>query len=152
MVFNLTMEWPPREILQLSRAWRTVWLKAWADEWTSPPKTRGMPQLKNAWWRIWVHGSPVLVKLRVCVCFLWRTIARVPNSCEASMLLWSWARREPAVSYRWTGWVSEITGWSSRLEENYRSIFRGIYRIKQNQTMSTCNRLDLESLGSGQTI
>ena len=28
---------------------------------------------------------------------------------------------EPAVSYRWTGWVGEITGWSSRLQENYRS-------------------------------
>ena len=28
---------------------------------------------------------------------------------------------EPAVSYKWTGWVWEITGWSSRLlQENYR--------------------------------
>ena len=26
---------------------------------------------------------------------------------------------EPAVSYRWTGWVWKITGWSSRLQENY---------------------------------
>ena len=25
------------------------------------------------------------------------------------------------VSYRWTGWLWEITGWSSRLQENYRS-------------------------------
>ena len=24
-----------------------------------------------------------------------------------------------AVSWRWTGWVWEITGWSSRLQENY---------------------------------
>ena len=30
-------------------------------------------------------------------------------------------RGEPAVSYKWTGWVWEITGWSSRLQENYRS-------------------------------
>ena len=29
--------------------------------------------------------------------------------------------REPAVSCRWTSWVWEITGWSSRLQENYRS-------------------------------
>jgi hypothetical protein len=28
---------------------------------------------------------------------------------------------EPAVSYRWTGWIWEITGWSSRLQENYPS-------------------------------
>ena len=30
-------------------------------------------------------------------------------------------RGEPTASYRWTGWVWEITGWSSRLQENYRS-------------------------------
>ena len=30
-------------------------------------------------------------------------------------------RGEPAVSSRWTGWVWEITGWSSRLQENYWS-------------------------------
>ena len=29
-------------------------------------------------------------------------------------------RREPAVSYRWTGWVWEITGWSWGLQESYR--------------------------------
>ena len=30
-------------------------------------------------------------------------------------------REEPAVSYRWMGWVWEITGWSWRLQEDYRS-------------------------------
>ena len=34
-------------------------------------------------------------------------------------------RGELAVGYRWTGWVWEITGWNSRLRENYWS-FRGI--------------------------
>ena len=29
---------------------------------------------------------------------------------------------EPAVSYRWTCWVWEVTGWSWRLEENDRSL------------------------------
>ena len=58
---------------------------------------------------------------------------------------------EPAISYRWTGWVWEIIGWSSRLQEIYRS-FRGIYRIysnliKENRRMLTCNRLDLQTLG-----
>ena len=29
-------------------------------------------------------------------------------------------RREPAVSYKWTSWVWEITGWSWRPQENYQ--------------------------------
>ena len=58
----------------------------------------------------------------------------------------------PAVSYRWTGWVWDITGWSSRLQE-ITDHFRGIYRIypiliKENRSMPTCNRLDLQTLGS----
>ena len=52
-----------------------------------------------------------------------------------------------------TSWLWDITGWSSRLQENFWS-FRGIYRmypdsIKKNQSMSTCNQLDLETLGYG---
>ena len=48
-------------------------------------------------------------------------------------------------SYRWTGWVWEMTGWSSRLQEIIDHC-RGIYRIypnltKENRRMSTCNRL-----------
>jgi hypothetical protein len=35
-------------------------------------------------------------------------------------------REEPAVSYRWTGWVWEITGWRSRLQENYWSFWRNL--------------------------
>ena len=59
--------------------------------------------------------------------------------------------KEPAVSYRWTGWVWEITSWCLRLQ------FRGIYRIylkwlKQIRKMSTCNRLDLQLLGSWLTM
>ena len=30
-------------------------------------------------------------------------------------------REEPAISCRWTGWVREITSWSSRLQEIYQS-------------------------------
>ena len=57
----------------------------------------------------------------------------------------------PAVSYKWTGWVWEITSRSWRLQENYWS-FRGIYRIypnlvKENRRMSTCNQLDFQTLG-----
>ena len=39
----------------------------------------------------------------------WRCDTKLANS-----------RGEPAVSYKWTGWVWEITSWSSRLQENYR--------------------------------
>ena len=35
-------------------------------------------------------------------------------------------RGEPVVSYKWTGWVWELTGWSSRLQENYRSFQRNL--------------------------
>ena len=57
---------------------------------------------------------------------------------------------EAAVSYKWTGW-------SWRLQKNYRS-FRGIYRIKypnsikENWRMLTCNRLNLQTLGSQPVI
>ena len=37
-----------------------------------------------------------------------------------------------------------------RITDHFRGIYRRIYSkgMKQNQKMSTCNRLDLESLGS----
>ena len=43
----------------------------------------------------------------------------------------------------------EITGWSSRLQEKYRSYLRNLYNIPQfqwskNRRMSTCNRLDFD--------
>ena len=41
--------------------------------------------------------------------------------CLCPLVLWINDRGEPAVSYKWTGWVWEITGWSWRLQENYRS-------------------------------
>ena len=60
--------------------------------------------------------------------------------------------RESAVSYKWTGWVWEITSRSSRLHENYRSFSRNLEEYTQfnkgTQRMSTCNRLDLQTLVS----
>jgi hypothetical protein len=38
---------------------------------------------------------------------------------------------DPTASYRWTGWVWEITGWSSRLQENYWSFKRNLWNIPQ---------------------
>ena len=32
-----------------------------------------------------------------------------------------YVREEPAVSYRWTGWIWELTSWSLRLQEDCRS-------------------------------
>jgi hypothetical protein len=43
-------------------------------------------------------------------------------------------RREPVVSYRWTGWVWEITGRSWRLQENYPIISEETYRRKYTPT------------------
>ena len=61
-------------------------------------------------------------------------------------------RGEPTVTYKWTGWVWKITGWSSRLLE-INDHFKRIYTIypiltKENQRMSTCNRLELQTLES----
>jgi hypothetical protein len=33
---------------------------------------------------------------------------------------------KPAVSYKWTSWVWEITSWSSKLQENCRSFLRNL--------------------------
>ena len=43
------------------------------------------------------------------------------GSLQARPPTWSCDQGELAVSYRWTGRVWEMTGWSSRLQENYRS-------------------------------
>jgi hypothetical protein len=63
-------------------------------------------------------------------------------------------RGELTTKYGWIGWVWEIIGWSLKLQEDYRSFQRNIYLkwMKQNQKMSTCNWLYLESLGSWWTM
>ena len=71
---------------------------------------------------------------------------------------WWWlhstAREEPAVSYKWTGWVWETTGWvqdfkifTDHLEESIEEYTSNEWK-HQNRKMSTCNQLDFESLGS----
>ena len=50
------------------------------------------------------------------------------SSLSLPHALWIYDRGEPAISYRWTGWVWGIPGWSSRLQE-ITDHFRGIYRI-----------------------
>ena len=74
---------------------------------------------------------------------------------ETTSIISTWSRLPEnqysgRTSYRWTGWVWEITGWSSRLTDHLGGIY---YRntsseIKQIRKISTCNRLELESLGS----
>ena len=53
-------------------------------------------------------------------------------------------------TYKWTGWVWEITSWTTW---KFTDHFRGIYGVcpnlvKENRRMSTRNRLDLQTLGS----
>ena len=74
--------------------------------------------------------------------------------------IWLWSigktydRGEPAVSYRWTGWVWEITSWSSRVpsrvQENYQSFWRNLWNIPQfnegTPEYVSRYRLDLQTL------
>ena len=55
---------------------------------------------------------------------------------------------EPAVSYKWTGWVWEIPVevQDCRKITNHFRTYPNL--IKENRMMSTCNRLDLQTLGS----
>ena len=45
---------------------------------------------------------------------------KIPHQLNVitTWLLLDTVRGEPSVSYRWINWVCEITGWSSRLQEN----------------------------------
>ena len=70
----------------------------------------------------WVYGFPIEST--------WHSLPLVwllPNGVHAChkvncvVLVLTYDRGEPAVSDTWTGWVWEITGWSSRLQENYCS-------------------------------
>ena len=61
-------------------------------------------------------------------------------------------RGEPAVCYKWTDWVWEITGGSWQDCKKFTDHLRRIYRIylnliKGNQRMWTWNQLDLQALG-----
>ena len=51
------------------------------------------------------------------VIFNWRTDLPVPEVDDTLRNTTNdWG--EPAISYIWTGWGREITGWSSRLQKN----------------------------------
>ena len=51
-------------------------------------------------------------------CFLHlRYNIQIPRNWSVNFL--NYDQREPAVSYRWTSWIWEITGWSSRLQETH---------------------------------
>ena len=44
-------------------------------------------------------------------------------------------RGEPTVSYRWTASVWEITGWSSILQEKYRSLYENLWNTPKDVNM-----------------
>ena len=107
-----------------------------------------------SWWPIYLanllshKATGKFIPLQTCPLFL--SIHFSFLECVRCVL--SYDRGEPAVNYRWTGWVWEITGWSSRLQENCRSYYRNLWNIPQfherRRRMWTCNRLDLQTLGS----
>ena len=47
-------------------------------------------------------------------------LSHLLNIPASRQLLLTYDQGEVAVSYRWTGWVWGIIGWSSRRQENYR--------------------------------
>ena len=47
--------------------------------------------------------------------------SRSPKDIFKAYIIHRKAQGEPTVSYRWIGWVWEITGWSLRLHENFQS-------------------------------
>ena len=66
-------------------------------------------------------------------------------------------RGEPAASYRWTGWVWEITGWSSRLLKNCQLLKRNLTNIprfdkRKPERCQHVNRVDMETLGYRPTM
>ena len=74
-----------------------------------------------------------------------------------TICLWNYVREDPAVSCRWTGWVREITDWSSRLQDIYRLFYRNLQNTPQMNESKTekcqhVNRLDLVTLGSWPTV
>ena len=61
-----------------------------------------------------IHNFPEVLNLNR----LFLELNQFTYNSRFSPILWS---GKPAISYIWTGWVWEITGWSSRLQENYWS-------------------------------
>ena len=79
-------------------------------------------------------------------CQIWNA-----SEFERSKYYGQWMGKATA-SYRWSGWVWEIIGWNSRLQENCQSFQRNLKNISQNnqknRKMSICNQLEFETLGS----
>ena len=99
-----------------------------------PPATLGECTYHEPWpWLAsdqWVH--------------IWK--AEMCTSENPFLVIYSYDRGEPAVSYRWTGWVEEkpveVQDYCRKITEHFRGIHR-IYRnlMKENRRMSTCNQL-----------
>ena len=66
----------------------------------------------------------------------------------------SYDQGEQAASYKWTGWVWEITGWKFEIAGELPIVWEESVEeytpvLKENRRMSsTCNRLDLQTLRS----
>ena len=73
---------------------------------------------------------------------------RCPNYCYIPIrhhVPYIYVQGELSISYRWTGWVREKTGWSWRRQENHQSFLEESIEYtsnewEQNRKMSTCNQ------------
>ena len=68
------------------------------------------------------------VKYHMCFVVEYTTLCKLSVVCkeiwyvlENKEYVCTYDRGEPAISYRWTVEFEKITGWGSRLQENYRS-------------------------------
>ena len=83
---------------------------AWAT--MEPPQIEGSILSSREKWRcLWFEFA---YRLALIVCFISR---RSGERCATK----SYGREEPAVVADETSWVRDMTGWSSRLQEIYRS-------------------------------
>ena len=66
-----------------------------------------------------------------CLLKSWDVFSPPHHFSKVGKLVGIYDQGGPAISYKWTGWVWEITGWSSRLQVNYWSFWRNLWNIPQ---------------------
>ena len=94
----------------------------------------------------------------LCIKFL-RRLKESGNSMNlrGGEITSTYDRREPAVSYKWTGWVWEIHRWKSKIARKLPTILEEFIEytfnlIKENRRMWTCKQLDLQTLLGSQPL
>ena len=133
--------------LKQAQKWTTLYRAQWSESNWAPCSWRTQNHKLNMWrlWRKLKPSPPVNhVELHRCPCgrcgwtwlvqnpdwpVLFPKNANVTNFQINDPIIYIYVLEELTVSYRWTGWVGEITGWTWRLQENYQSFERNLWNI-----------------------